>query len=331
MRVLEGVLEYTAPDDDVFYQNSDPSLDFFISLQEFNQRLMQDPDFGVLLTGFAPRLLPITGSRPRTRQSERRGEERPVATQIRAIVQNGILHQLGWPATVTFGVGAACARDREWIGEALPQSQRLNDLLTMVFAARTLGDTDITLAYLELYNPLFWLRLAKHLPDQWSRAARHVARLLAPHTYYTRAARSAQHLIHDQLRLDEALASFGNNLHLPHAASFHPEPELLGLHQQRITLMIKLFLQITLLPAFSSNPQMRVEDVMHACLFLDIDNAMDTLYKAFPADTTDADDTENEDHDYRKEHRQLFAPIQTLYQQIRQITLALVHAHGAFG
>ena len=328
---------------DSFYQTPDQSLDFFLTLQYCNQHMMDNPDFGAVLTRFAPALLYPTGSRQTQRQQETASAlVRSVSARMRAIPQNAVLMQLGWLATVTYGLGQAVARDPDWFRDQLAQSDRLQTLIAMSKSALERWDTDILLAYLELYNPAFWLHLARHsgntLPKSTQRAMRQVARLLSQDDFYSKSMRIACHLMQDAQEFAMELpAGFLNTPKQDKQEDGNQTP-LHPLHQLRLALMMRLFLQTPDLPAFSNHPDIRIDDVMQACLRLDVEAAVADLRRAFPAtdrvieaDFAEPADINEDDFDYSLEHKTLFAPLLALKDEILRITLALSHQHGTIG
>ncbi len=313
---------------DPFYQDQDQSLDFFLTLQEFNRRLMESNDFGRLLFEFAPNLFYPTGSRPIKRQHEGgRMNDKLLPSQMRAIPQNAILLQLGWPATVLGGIGEAIARDPEWFMELKNNSSRLKQIWSMIRLSAATNDMDYLLAYIELYNPILWLRLAKSLPYKEQRAARYVAKLMDKMGFYAPASHIATLLGYDANRLTYFLAM---------EDSLDDSTDTIELRQQlhamRIALMVRLFLHVPYLPEFSSNPEARVEDVMSLCLHLEIEQAAEILYRAFPK-TQESEQASNADdvHDYAHERARLIEPVTDLYGHIRQISLHLAHLNKAIG
>lgn len=329
---------------DPFYQQTDQSLEFFVTLQDYNQRLMEDKDFGQLLTYFAPRLFAPSGSRHTIRQTDPLSvsANRSLASQLRAIPQNAALQQLGWLATVFFGTGRAIGRDREWFIDMVGKSERLELLMRMAGEAKLRSDSDFLMAYLELHNPALWLRLAVVLPMPMRRSARHVAKLLMDEQFYPAAQRVALRMIRDALYLDMGLAetplgsliSQGNQQpHRQNALNY-----IRQLHEIRLTIMMQLFLHIPKLPAFSSTSSLRVEHIMQTCLRLDIDQALSILWQAFPTgeageilDFGEPADDDNESHDYRHERHSMFQPLQDWQEAIHKISLCLGHIYGAHG
>ncbi len=70
-RILEKSL--TPPESvqsDAFYTDTDYSLDFFLTIKEFNERTFTHPNYGTLLNTFGPNFLYPTGSRMVRRQHE---------------------------------------------------------------------------------------------------------------------------------------------------------------------------------------------------------------------------------------------------------------------
>ena len=350
-RIIEdGFDDPGAAAPDSFYQTPDQSLDFFLTLQYCNQHMMDNPDFGAVLTRFAPALLYPTGSRQTQRQQETASAlVRSVSARMRAIPQNAVLMQLGWLATVTYGLGQAVARDPDWFRDQLAQSDRLQTLIAMSKSALERWDTDILLAYLELYNPAFWLHLARHsgnaLPKSAQRAMRQVARLLSQDDFYEKSMRIACHLMQDAQEFAMELPAGFLDTPDPniseqdkqHAVSAN-NSDLHPLHQLRLALIMRLFLQTPDLPAFSNHPDIRIDDVMQACLRLDVEAAVADLRRAFPAtdrvieaDFAEPADINEDDFDYSLEHKTLFAPLLALKDEILRITLALSHQHGTIG
>ena len=94
------------PQDDLFYEKTEFSLDLFSALKDWHERLLHDPNYDQLIDLFGSNLLPKTGSRP-TKRIVRSGGERRGPSRIRAITHNAILQQLGFLANVISGLHAA--------------------------------------------------------------------------------------------------------------------------------------------------------------------------------------------------------------------------------
>ncbi|MFK7867012.1 MAG: phosphoenolpyruvate carboxylase [Alphaproteobacteria bacterium] len=347
-RIIQDVFTPLIPDEcnDPFYDAHDSSLDFFLSLQDFNRRMMEAKDFGQLLFGFGPNLLYPTGSRQLKRQNEgAKAYSRIKAVHMRAIPQNAILMQLGWNATVLAGAGNAIGRDEEWFLSALSKSARLTQLFGLIAITLSRSKLDVLMAYIELYNPLFWLRLQATLPASERRAARHIARLLNKMDFYNSAshivailAQDGHRLQHFMNRILDPITDQERALNaqlapiLTQCQSLEEQQFSDDQHALRLALMMKLFLQIPLLPAFSTNPEARVEDVMTLCLHLDIDHATQILYRAFPmAESDGAKNEEDEIYDYSQARTKYIEPITKLYTEMRQISLNIAHLNKAIG
>jgi phosphoenolpyruvate carboxylase len=88
-----------APDatPDPIYMEADFGADFFATVRREMAALVEDPGYAALLGAFGPGLLDRTGSRPAARQSDGVGGPARIThpSQLRAIPNNAILHQLG--------------------------------------------------------------------------------------------------------------------------------------------------------------------------------------------------------------------------------------------
>ena len=71
---LQNIVNYELADikklyiDDQFYKKKDFALDLFLSLKEFQERILNDPSYYSLLNTFSNNLVPKTGSRPTKRK-----------------------------------------------------------------------------------------------------------------------------------------------------------------------------------------------------------------------------------------------------------------------
>ena len=114
LAVMRGVFEtMLLPDpeaiDDPIYRENDYAVEFFATIQQLFESLVEDPNYAVLVSAYGANLVPRTGSRPTKRQHDgsARAMEVTHVSQIRAIPNNAILQQLGLLANTLFGVGRA--------------------------------------------------------------------------------------------------------------------------------------------------------------------------------------------------------------------------------
>ncbi len=118
---------------DVFYRDTDFSLDFFLHLKTFQEHLFNDDDYRSALGCFGTNLLFTTGSRKSIRQHEIANPvDRGNPRQIRAIPHNAIMQQLGYPAHVVSGIGEAIGDEHERFVELCFHSDRARRLMELV-------------------------------------------------------------------------------------------------------------------------------------------------------------------------------------------------------
>ena len=131
---------------DPFYQQTDFSLDLFISLKNWHETLFSEASYSDLLDVFSSNLLPVSGSRPAKRVVQS-GNERSDPSKIRAIPHNAILQQLGFLANVISGMGSAACINVEQFVEVYQQSPRLKQCLKHILRAKSIGSLNTVLAY----------------------------------------------------------------------------------------------------------------------------------------------------------------------------------------
>ncbi|MBT3809691.1 MAG: phosphoenolpyruvate carboxylase, partial [Rhodospirillaceae bacterium] len=141
--------------DDSFYADTDFSLEFFLAVKSFHDRLVEDTDYASLLATFATNLLPTSGSRPTKRAHEgQRPADSSHPSQIRAIPNNAILQQLGYLANTVGGLGGAIAIDPERFQGIYDQSPRLQSLVDLAYRADSYGSLAAFRAYVGLFDPV---------------------------------------------------------------------------------------------------------------------------------------------------------------------------------
>ncbi|MEO0393334.1 MAG: hypothetical protein AAF213_08805, partial [Pseudomonadota bacterium] len=330
--------------DDGFYQDTEYSLDFFIGLADFNDRLVDDPDYAALLGLFGTNMLFPTGSRAVKRQHEKgRPAELASVSQIRAIPHNAVLQQMGYMANSCGGIGSAIGRDVERFWEIFDRSARCQGFMDLANAAHDRSNLDALLAYIDLVDPGFWLQRAMH-GDPQAEACERLAQFFQQAGRYGRVWPAAQTLIHDALLLREALNKRAERqdsaAEQSAVAQAWDDMSLPMSHALRLAMIQVLFVLVTRIPRFTSQPDVTMDDVRAQLLSLDVPVALEALQRAFPA-TKPSDQT----HDfgeaatyqaegqqgYDVEHETLFQPIDQLYQLIREMSSAIAHQIGAVG
>ncbi len=328
-RVAEHALKPTVTAPDPIYREPDFAAGFFATIQSELDELLEDPGYAALLGAFGPALLDPTGSRPSARQSDSGG---PATIrhprELRAILNNAILQQLGWCANTMHGIGAAAARDPELFTELRLSSPRFRRALDFADYAASISDLDVLRATVSLLDPGSWLDRAAHaqIAGRADRLADIAAalgemRLWEPMQLTVRRAQA------DQLRLRGAW---------PDLPRMNDRAALL--HALRLALIGRIWLLATTIPDFSPRFGATPESIRARLLRLDVPAALEILQAIFPRDPG-----QSAIHDYgepsgpaahlsyESEHETIFQPIARLFALTREITAALNHEIGAFG
>ena len=326
---------------DVFYEDTDYSLDYFMTVKGFNERLMENPNYAATLNLFGTNLLYPTGSRKVKRQHEGGAQvdlEHP--SQVRAIPHNAILQQLGYFSNTISGHGKAMSKDMDRFAEIFQLSDRCRRFTAMVAYARHLSNLDALHGYVSLFDPAIWLRRANIEPNaKRAEQMQTLANMLRHSRRHEKVNRIYRIFLNDTLYLDQGLKAVGADQMLP-AMVDDCYPDLLLLHAVRIALIHEMFLIVARLPKYSDRHDTSSDDLINELLNLDVEHALSVLRRAFPVSgaPTDAKSFGEEatyrtdaEHGYEKEHRELFEPLEQLYDLTRRISAAVAHMSGAVG
>ncbi|NPA49478.1 MAG: phosphoenolpyruvate carboxylase, partial [Thermodesulfobacteria bacterium] len=332
-------LEY----DDPFYQDWDYVFEFFTTIQQFNERIMQDPDYAVLLNEYGRNLLFPTGSRAVKRQFE---VEKSIqsAAEIRAIPHNAILHQLGLLANTIGGVGQAVKKDPERFVCLQEESPRFRLLVSMAEYALSLSDFYAFSGYLNILDPGFWLMIAaKAQNPQHAHELRQVADALEPLNKHANFSRVGRVFYRDLLDFSEALETIHCQKEREPGVPYTREglwmdPELRDhleiLHAVRLTLIYQIFTLAVQIPEFSPQRGTTREEIIEHILHLDVENAVKVLKNIFPLLESSAEAQDfgekatyhTEQYlGYFQEHQNIFNPLASFYRLIRRITGGVTH------
>jgi len=336
-RLVEHALAPTEATPDPFYRETDFSLDFFVTIKEFNEGLIDDPNYAMLLAAFGTNLLYPSGSRPLRRQADSgKAAETPSPRQLRAIPHNAVLQQMGYLANSLGGVGRAMALDMERFVDIHRESPRLRSLVALAAAARKVSSRDALVAYVSLLDPVNWLLLAATDREAGRRTEyRRVAGILNEIGRYSRLNRILRLFLQDDIDLAEGLASVDRPLEY---SVVQADIELL--HALRIALIRQVFRLASRLPRFSPRADFTVDDVLAEILHLDVPSATRQLRATFPAAGAAIDDAAfgepatyraEGERGYAREHRLLFDPLDALHDDVRRISVAIMHLVGAVG
>ncbi len=330
-RIAEHTFHPAAgPIEDPIYADPDFVADFFATIKQGMQRLVEDAGYAALLGAFGPALVDSTGSRPASRQSEgiaasaRIGHPR----ELRAIPNNAILQQLGWCANTLQGLGAAAARHPETFDEMRASSRRFKRALDLATHALAHSDLDVLRAVTATLDPGAWLDRAANTRRPGRREALvAVARALERLDVWAEVQSMFRRIQSDHLALRVAW---------PEAPRMQSREVLL--HALRLALIQRLWLLATEIPDFSPRHNVTRAMLDAAILRLDIEAALGLLAEVFPASpdlSAEYDYGEppgpRETAAYARQHADIFDPMRRLFALMREIAIAITHEVGAFG
>ena len=325
---------------DPFYEDSSYSLDFFLSVKGFNERLIDNPDYAKTLDLFGLNLIYSTGSRNMKRQHGGGGQmhlEHP--SQLRAIPHNAILQQLGYFSNSISGLGEAVTKDQDGFAEMLHNSDRFKQLISMAVYARHFSDLDRLHGYISIFDPTIWMRrLAIEENPERVEQMQHLTSILRKGGKHEQLNRVYQIFLDDAVYLDRALDNLNAEALLPEYVKKSSE-SIAILHGVRIALIHEIFLLISRIPRFTSSTH-SVEEVVDELLHLNIKHGMEILRREFPISEPVHDPSAfgevatyrmDTDPGYEREHRELFDPIENLYSLVCRVGSAITHFNNGVG
>ena len=332
--VVEGVIN------DPFYEDNSYSLDFFLSVKGFNEKLMNNPDYASALSLFGLNFLYPTGSRNMKREHADGGQVRlEHPSQLRAIPHNAILQQLGYFSNTVSGLGEAIVNDQDSFDEMLQKSDRFRSLISMVIHARHLSNLDRLHAYISMFDPSIWMRRStvEDDPDR-VKQMQYLADILGHSGKHEELNRVYRIFLNDTVYLDQALAHINTGSFVPEYIK-NSSPDITLLHSVRISLIHEIFLLISRMPKFTS-PTRSAEDVIDELLNLNIKHGVDILRQEFPISDFSYDSSAfgelesyrtDIDRGYEREHHELFDPIENLYDLVCNVGSAITHYNSGVG
>ncbi|MBT3559049.1 MAG: phosphoenolpyruvate carboxylase [Rhodospirillales bacterium] len=325
---------------DVFYRDTDFSLDFFLHLKSFQEHLFEDDDYRAALGSFGTNLLFTTGSRKSIRQNEiKNPSDRGNPRQMRAIPHNAIMQQLGYPAHVVSGIGEAVGDEYERFVDMCANSERATRLMGLVAHTKRLSSLNSLAAYSRLFDPGYWIsRAYVGIEADHVSSFRKLAQLLMSDSRHERVMRLVHHLrqdaidlhrILDRLSLDSGKMPDDNRLQLD------------LLHSIRIAIIEHIYLLGARIPEFASRHDVTQEQVMSMVLSLEIPMAVSVLREVFPMEPLEEADVSfdetstyhatGENIGYVVLHENLIDPMEQAYEMLRQISVGISYhflAHG---
>lgn len=322
---------------DYLYRYSGWSLDFFLTLREYQEKMAASEGYVALIDSLGSHMLYPTGSRATKRQGPGSGGVAlETISQIRAIPNNAILQQVGYMANSVAGLARAIALAPDRFGRIYDHSPRLKRLVSLAMRAMAFSSTHVLKGYEDLMTSDSWLSLAEEMtdPDQRTRMRRLSERMeglfkSASMGQEIRHLRRDGELLHD-LVVDGVLKCEGPD----YKSAIWTE-----LHQLRVSLVQFIYMKAMEIPQFSSRLDISLNDVLDDLLHLDIETSLTRLDRIFPPLIEQSDDAEyGEDQTfedrmqgYSEEHEKIFAPIQQAYDLVLTISALLAQEIGAFG
>ncbi|UTW55847.1 phosphoenolpyruvate carboxylase [Kordiimonas sp. SCSIO 12610] len=323
---------------DLLYENSDWSLDFFLTLTETQEHLTEETGYLRLIDSIGQSMLYPTGSRAVKRQGRKGiGNRLESIGQIRAIPNNAVLQQLGYMANSITGVGAAANRNARRFSEIVQQSPRLRQIMRMSLEALKRSDVNILAAYLIGLSPAHWLdRCEAEAPSKKRSKMLRLSSLLEDIFAGSDMGLVLRDLRRDSLLLEDMLRSASNI----DEATPQLNQTILALHTIRIALIYFIYMKAMEVPRFSSRQDISLHDLIDQILHLNIPDIVEELRKIFPAHIHNDDDAqygEEASYDisktggYIKEHREIFDELEHAYELILKISSLLSSEIGAVG
>jgi phosphoenolpyruvate carboxylase len=324
---------------DPFYRRTDLSLDFYRAIRDHQHAHLESRTYSRAITAFGLGLLNPTGSRVSRRQSDLASEREMSLRQIRAIPNNAILQQLGYPVNVIAGVGSAADGNYEEIAELLAQSERGRQIVRFVRAADALASVKTVAAYGEVFNSAYWAsRPYRGAESQLATACEALAEYLVKDDRIGVFRRLASRLRIDALKLHRLLALIPDEQ--PSGDREEVRRTIGVLEALRLALFQHMFLRSVSVPAFSRANDVSRDDVLEMVFTLRIDDALAELRRAFPtefprlADFDLAEPTdypERGDESYAGLRRTFIDPIEQAYALTLRISTAIANLFGAHG
>jgi phosphoenolpyruvate carboxylase len=325
--------------DDKLYGEKGWSLDFFLTLVEYQNQLTDHKGYVRLIDSIGRSLLFPTGSRSLRRQSGGALHQRlERISQIRAIPHNAVLQQLGYLANSCAGLGTAMARAPEKFNAVHAGSERMQMVAGMAFNGLARSDVGVIEAYAKLLSPTYWLdRCDDAKTTLWRENLRRLSDLMEGLFDADLVNSCIRKLRRDASLLTDCLAEDSNVDVLKTTAV---DDELLELHQIRIGLIQYIFMKSMEVPRFSTRFDFSLEELLVELLHLEVPDSIDQLRKIFPeAPISRNDEVFGEETGYQggsssgyeEVHKQIFDPLEKAYDLVLTLSGLIALKAGAFG
>jgi phosphoenolpyruvate carboxylase len=327
---------------DPYYQERDYITEFLTTVKTFQTQLMTDPSYGALLSAYGTALTYGSGSRASMRQFDNSQDDaRPFQpTQFRAIPHNATLQQMGLFANTIGGIGEAIERDPATFAALYKRSARFRQMMALVRYGLAHSNPQVLRAYVDTFDPATWLlRAVQTVSPGRIDDYRRLADALEGMPMHARQTPVFRKLFRDAALLRKGLATV--DLPEDDAAALAQKDcaHVSLLHAIRIALIHEIYWIATLIPSFSSQHAITLEQLVQRILRLDVPWALDNLKAIFPATMEKvelqfgepASYVSDESQDYSVENTRLFRPMAALYDLVRRVSTAIVNRTGFIG
>lgn len=326
-------------DDDSLYAERGWSLDFFLTLVEYQNQLTDDPGYVRLIDSIGRSLLFPTGSRSMRRQSGGVMHQRlERISQIRAIPHNAVLQQLGYLANSCAGLGTAIERAPDKFNAVYAQSDRLKSVTSMAMNALARSDVGIIESYAKLLSPGYWLDRCDEAPgDDLRSNLRRLSSVLEGLFDSDLIDACIRDLRRDASMMTECIEEDCDASLLDIKGV---DQELFELHEMRIGLIQFIFMKSMEVPRFSSRFDFSLEELLVELLHLEVPDTIARLREIFP-EAIDQEGTtgygENASYrggrtsGYADAHRNIFDQLDKAYELVLTLSGLIALKAGAFG
>jgi phosphoenolpyruvate carboxylase len=319
---------------DCFYENKNGVREFLTIVKTFQEDLMQNPDYGALLSAFGTNFIKDSGSRAVKRQYDytRSKPKEHYAHEYRAIPHNAILGQLGVLVNSFSGLGTAIKSDPSCYNEMLENSARFRILMKLVLRAVNKSHPDTMKAYIDTLDPMLWLMLEAQCEDRAkARKYARVAELLEKYSPSTSISRIFRKIYAD-------FTAFCQCESVVAAGQGEEEIELACLNALRIALIHQAYLLAMDIPHYSPQHDIKRDQLIYNIIRLDIplaDKELREIFPVIPDGNNHADYGEESDFGeeeiYAYEQERIFDPLLKIHRMIQDISAAVTHHIGFLG
>ncbi len=248
------------------------ALAIYERARTLHSTMAQKGNYAALISTFSA-LMPITGSRPVTRDNSSGGKRK----LPRAIPHNGILAQLGIQGNVIYGLGSAIKDNVDEYNYLMQNSNEFR--ARMALAENSLEESDpyILKSYIKLYDPNFWQERARSQSKQDEKTtALEIAHHLSSLGWYDNFKPIVNDMIDDYVSLKEsrlALNLKDDPLRDPAHLKARDKQKLnmQAVHGIRQAAIINFFSRAFKIHNFSDRYDINWEDLMNQIMNFDPD------------------------------------------------------------